>query len=182
MLVPLDGGRATELSSGRMDWQPVCSADGSWALYLSQETGAWQLMRVSTSGGKPALLHEGPGLWWPSISADGRFVGFRAGAGDEDRKFIVIPAEGGAPVHQFDVPPDSEIFSLARDGNGFYYTLRDGDVDNLWYQAMAGGPPRQMTHFTSDHIYAFSFSRDGKRLALTRGNDKRDTVLLSNFR
>jgi hypothetical protein len=60
--------------------------------------------------------------------------------------------------------------------------LHDGDVDNLWYQAFAGGPPKQLTHFTSDHIYAYAFSRDGKRIAMTRGNARQDAVMLSNFR
>jgi hypothetical protein len=54
-------------------------------------------------------------------------------------------------------------------------------VDHLWYQPMAGAP-RQVTHFTSDHIYAFAFSRDSKRVAFTRGNERQDAVMLSNFR
>jgi eukaryotic-like serine/threonine-protein kinase len=181
MLAPLAGGRETELTRGRMDWQPACSPDGAWAAYLAHDSGQWQLMRISTSGGKPALLYGKNSPWWPSISADGQYVGFRAGV-EENYKFIVIPAAGGAPVHQLDVPPDSGIFSLARDGGGFYYTLRMGDVDNLWFQSFSGGAPRQVTHFDRDHIYGFSFSRDGKRLALTRGNDKQDAVMLSNFR
>jgi hypothetical protein len=57
-----------------------------------------------------------------------------------------------------------------------------GDVDNLWFQSFAGGTPRQLTHFTSDHIYAYSFSRDAKNVAFTRGNSKQDAVMLSNFR
>ncbi|MGA2000501.1 MAG: protein kinase [Terriglobales bacterium] len=181
-LASTGGGRETDLTSGRMDWQPVCSPDGAWAVYLSHDSGVWQLMRISTSGGKPTLLFGESGPWWPSISGDGKYIGFRAGAGDEDRKFIVIPAEGGAPVHQFNVPPDSDIFRLARDGAGFYYTQHEGDVDNLWYQSMSGSPARQVTHFTSDHIYAFAFSRDGRRVAFTRGNEKQDAVMLSNFR
>jgi eukaryotic-like serine/threonine-protein kinase len=181
-LATVGGGRETDLTSGRMDWQPVCSPDGAWAVYLSHDSGAWQLMRISTSGGKPTLLFGEGGPWWPSISGDGKYVGFRAGVGDEERKFIVIPAEGGAPVHQFRVPPDSDIFRIASDGAGFYYTQHDGDVDNLWYQAMSGLPAHQVTHFTSDHIYAFAFSRDGRRVAFTRGNEKQDAVMLSNFR
>ena len=157
---------------------------GPATVAVFEDTGGnrGQLMRISTSGGKPSLLFGENGPWWPSISGDGKYVGFRAGAGDEDRKFIVIPAEGGAPVHQFNVPPDSDIFRLASDGAGFYYTQHDGDVDNLWYQSMAGSPAHQVTHFTSDHIYAFAFSRDGRRVAFTRGNEKQDAVMLSNFR
>jgi hypothetical protein len=85
-------------------------------------------------------------------------------------------------VHQFSVPPDGDIFRIARDGAGFYYTQREGDVDNLWYQSMAGAPAHQVTHFTSDRIYAFAFARDGRRVAFTRGNEKQDAVMLSNFR
>jgi Tol biopolymer transport system component len=182
VLASTGGGRETDLTSGRIDWQPVCSPDGAWAVYLSHDTGVWQLMRIPTSGGKPTLLFGESGPWWPSISGDGKYVGFRAGVVDAKPKFIVIPAEGGAPVHQFNVPPDSDIFRIARDGAGFYYTQHEGDVDNLWHQSMTGTPARQATRFTSDHIYAFAFSRDGRRVAFTRGNDKRDAVILSNFR
>lgn len=180
-LASLSGGRESDLTSGRMDWQPACSPDGTWAIYLSHDTGAWKLMRISTSGGKSVTIGEN-GPWYPSISGDGKFVGFRAGSTDENPKYIVIPAEGGAPVHQFNLPADTDIFRLARDGAGFYYMQRKGDVDNLWYQSMTSGKPRQATHFTSDHIYAFAFSRDGGRVAFTRGNDKQDAIMVSNFR
>lgn len=30
-------------------------------------------------------------------------------------------------------------------------------------------------------VYAFAFSRDGRRVAFTRGNEKQDAVMLSNF-
>jgi serine/threonine protein kinase len=178
---PIGGGRETDLTSGRMDYQPVCSPDGAWALYLTHDSGAWKLMRVSTSGGNSVVVGEN-GPWYPSISGDGKYIGCRAGNDEDHPKYVVMNAEGGAPVHEFDAPPGARLFQLARDTSGFYYSRRNGDVDNLWYQAMAGTPPRQVTHFTSDHIYAFAFSRDGKRLALTRGNDKQDAVMLSNFR
>jgi len=180
-LASIGGGRETELTSGRMDYLPVCSPDGAWAVYLSHDSGAWQLMRVSTSGGKSILIGEN-GPWYPSISGDGKYIGCRAGNDEDHPKYVVFNADGGPPAKEFNVPPDARIFRLAPDGAGFYYTQRDGDVDNLWYQGMSGGPPRQVTHFTGDHIYAFAFSRDGKRVAFTRGNEKQDAVMLSNFR
>jgi hypothetical protein len=94
----------------------------------------------------------------------------------------VVPAEGGAPVHQVEVSPESDLLRMARDGSGFSYVLHDGDVDNLWFQSFADGHARQLTHFASDHIYAYAFSRDGKHFALTRGSDRQDAVMLSNFR
>jgi hypothetical protein len=37
-----------------------------------------------------------------------------------------------------------------------------------------------VTHFTSDRIFHFDWSRDG-RLALSRGTDLTDAVLIKNF-
>jgi hypothetical protein len=54
-------------------------------------------------------------------------------------------------------------------------------VDNIWEQPVTGGPPKPMTHFTSDKIFSFDWSRDG-RLALSRGTDTTDAVLIKNFR
>jgi len=54
-------------------------------------------------------------------------------------------------------------------------------VDNVWEQPLAGGLPKQVTHFTSDRIFYFDWSRDG-RLALSRGTDQTDAVLIKNFR
>ena len=53
-------------------------------------------------------------------------------------------------------------------------------VDNIWEQPVAGGPPKPVTHFTSDRIFGFDWSRDG-RLALSRGTEPTDAVLIKNF-
>ncbi|HMD84755.1 MAG TPA: hypothetical protein VKO18_08655 [Terriglobia bacterium] len=45
---------------------------------------------------------------------------------------------------------------------------------------MAGGPPKPVTHFTSDKIFWFDWSPDG-RLALSRGTEPFDAVLIKNF-
>jgi len=139
-------------------------------------------MRVSTTGGAPVALSSAKAAWLPSISSDGQQVGFSSATADGKGVFLVVPAGGGAPLHQVNLPPDSDLATLSRDGSGLTYVLHMGDVDNLWYQSFAGGAPKQLTHFPTDHIYAYSFSRDGKKVAITRGNSKQDAVMLSNFR
>jgi len=49
-------------------------------------------------------------------------------------------------------------------------------------QPLDGGPPRQVTDFKSDRIFGFEWSRDGKQLALARGTESSDVVLISGFR
>jgi hypothetical protein len=44
-----------------------------------------------------------------------------------------------------------------------------------------GSPPKQLTNFTSDLIFWFAFSRDGKQVALSRGSRTSDVVLISNL-
>jgi hypothetical protein len=53
-------------------------------------------------------------------------------------------------------------------------------VSNIWEQPVAGGPPKPVTHFTSDGIFSYDWSRDG-RLALSRGAVQIDAVLIKNF-
>jgi hypothetical protein len=55
-------------------------------------------------------------------------------------------------------------------------------ADNLWLQPLAGGPPRQLTHFKEDRIGYLDLSPDGKQIAVARGNAYNDVVLITNFR
>ena len=52
----------------------------------------------------------------------------------------------------------------------------------LWEQPVAGGPPRQLTKFTSGRIFNFAYTPDRKRLFLARGTRTGDVVLIRDFR
>ena len=67
-----------------------------------------------------------------------------------------------------------------RHGKALDYLLTGG-ASNIWRQALAGGPPKQITNFKSDLIFSFDWSRDGKQLALARGATSSDVILISNF-
>jgi len=60
-----------------------------------------------------------------------------------------------------------------------YINERDG-VSNIWSQPIDGSPPRQLTAFDSNVIYSFDLSRDGKQLAIARGNENSDVILIAN--
>ena len=57
--------------------------------------------------------------------------------------------------------------------------LRDGAV-NVWRYPLDGTPPRQLTAFTSGRILGFAMSRDGRTLAMSRGSESADVVLITN--
>jgi len=63
-----------------------------------------------------------------------------------------------------------------------HYLLTRNGATNVWEQPLSGGDPRQFTHFTSGLIFDFSWSRDGKQLLLSKGDQSSDIVLITNFR
>jgi Tol biopolymer transport system component len=67
------------------------------------------------------------------------------------------------------------------DGHGFIYIDSVNRVYNLWSQSLDGGPPKQLTDFGSDQIFRFDLTRDGKKIALSRGHEGSDVVLITNF-
>ena len=49
-------------------------------------------------------------------------------------------------------------------------------------QPLEGGPPKRLTHFAAEHVSFFAQSRDGKNLAVTRGDSTSAVVLISNVK
>jgi Tol biopolymer transport system component len=73
-------------------------------------------------------------------------------------------------------------FHWSPDGHGLVYINTLDAVSNLWRQPLDGSAPRRITHFTSDLIYNFAYSLDGRRLAFARGNHNRDAVMISEIK
>jgi Tol biopolymer transport system component len=53
----------------------------------------------------------------------------------------------------------------------------DAAHERTLIQRLDGGRPSQLTHFNDGMIFAFAWSRDGKRLAVLRGTVSNDIVL-----
>ena len=49
-------------------------------------------------------------------------------------------------------------------------------------QPLEGGEVKQLTQFTSEQIFWFDWSRDGKQLACSRGRITNDVVLISDLK
>ncbi len=103
------------------------------------------------------------------------------------RKYRValLPIEGGKPTKFFDLPRSVSLPSPVHwspDGRSLLYVDTRNGVSNLWSQPLDGGQPKQLTDFKSELIGDFSWSRDGRQLALTRGTVTNDALMISNFK
>jgi hypothetical protein len=70
------------------------------------------------------------------------------------------------------------------DGHALTSLLTEGSAQNLNMQPLSGGKPVRLMHFDDEpsFIAAYSWSRDGKKIAITRSrfNDT-DVVMFSGF-
>jgi len=178
-----DGSNPTQLTNEKIAFFPQCSPDGKWVMYARGDN--FSLWRVPIEGGPPSPVGSGNTyIRVEGISPDGKLVAYVEfpSAMTSPSVLTVIPSNGGAPRFTFDWPATAEGLRWAPDGRGLDYILTRGGVSNIWRQSLAGGPPKQVTNFTSGLIFSFDWSRDGKQLAAARGSVSSDIILISNFR
>jgi Tol biopolymer transport system component len=149
-------------------------------------------MRVS-SDGMPLELASGA-VFTPAVSPDGKLVVYQRliGEGAKQKREVVIQSiEGGAPVRVLSPTATMQLattmqpFGWFPDGQALMVVQDTGLAQNLFRLPLAGGNPVQLTHFDSEPllISAVAWSRDGKKLAITRKRrNTTDAVMFTNFR
>ncbi|MGA2536585.1 MAG: hypothetical protein ABSF53_11255 [Terracidiphilus sp.] len=73
------------------------------------------------------------------------------------------------------------LWQGAPDGRAITFINEMNGASNVWRQPFVGGPATPVTRFGSGKIFSFQWSRDG-RVALSRGTETTDAVLIRNFR
>jgi Tol biopolymer transport system component len=180
-----DGSNVRQLTNGTAETYPDISPDGRWMVYLSADENSSSMWKVSTDGGEASRLSDAWSLS-PTISPDGRLIAsFYEDAQSATAKLALIPSEGGKPARLFDLP--STVFLRAgvhwtADGRALAYVDERDGASNIWSQPVDGSPPKPLTNFTSDKIFRFAWSRDGKRLAFERGAEINDVTLIGDFK
>ena len=186
-----DGANPKQLSTGKLDLQPVCSPDSKW-IYFTELNG--YVRRVPADGSSaPEVV---PGSVIPhaivaarrvGVSPDGKHLAFIAATTAPDDpgrnlpKLVLLPLDAGADAHPQFLDPDPRIgrnISFSPDGKALVYLIRANGVENLWLQPIDGSHGRQITNFPAELIDAFQFSPDGKSLGMVRSHTESDVVLL----
>ena len=171
------GTNQKQLTSGLNESDPECSRDGKWVYYVDRGDKRY-LKRISIEGGKPETIINAPTGFF-ALSPDGKTI-LRDEVRDSDHRLMLA-------LYSIEDKKKSYIeydqralpgFTFLPDGKAVAYVVREKGVDNLWTRSVDGSPSRQLTHFTSESIYAFRYSPDGARIAIERGHVESDAVLL----
>lgn len=106
---------------------------------------------------------------------------------DKEKKgygYEILSLETGK-VKKFELPltavqkfADSQ-FSLqwTPDGKNLSFVNNEEGYANVWLLPLSGSEPKRITNFNDNFIYSFAWSKDGEKLAVTRGMATVDAVL-----
>lgn len=177
-----DGSDQMQITLDEGGFPQFVSPDNQWLYY----TGSKQrfLMRIPIAGGQPETILTQKGLHF-DFSPDGSHAAF-AESGENGRHIAIASIPDGQTVGTFEFPnksPGILHLAWAPDGKSFYYVWPDESADrnNLWQQALIGGPPSRVANLGRDELRetaSFSISPDGKSFAIIQGSWKHDAVLI----
>ncbi|MBS1768336.1 MAG: PD40 domain-containing protein [Acidobacteria bacterium] len=157
---------------------PSFLPNGETIVYKHGDANGTSLQRLSLNG-KVASILDPKGCTSPRISPNGEFVACGRRVGGQP-SVVVISASTGEQLKQFSVPQtfNFDLGGIRWTPDGRFICYRDWTY-GLWQQSVDGGQPQRIENLPEEKIYQYVWSRDGKRLVLTRGREMRDVVLLS---
>jgi serine/threonine protein kinase len=185
-----DGGNQRVMVTDPSAFFPIVSSDSKWLYFASFVQSPRQVWRMPLDGGTPERLTapwegqdiktEGvfyhPTITLADISPDGtQALAYYTDAARRGWRAGLFPIAPGQPKPLEIFGPD---VTWAPDGKSLFYLDATGEVPNVVRLSLAGGPSSHVTSFTSDGVFNFAISPDGKQLALSRGTVTSDVVLM----
>ena len=180
-----DGSSPLRLTDGKSDSYPVCSPDQKWVYYSNWVNG--QIYRAPLDGSRKTEAIAGiPEGYVPlgglSVSGDGNVLATAVATTQFDQapQVKLVLFDLASPSRPQILPANhySGGVQFTPDGKSLAYVVRQNGADNVWLQPLNGGVGHVLTDFQSEQIWSFRMSPDGKRLAVLRGHNDSDVVLL----
>jgi eukaryotic-like serine/threonine-protein kinase len=179
-----DGGNRSRLTDEGTNGVPSCSPDGKWVVFNSSRGGDYSLWKIPIQGGTPQQLTDYASAF-PTVSPDGRWIAFDDYTHPQSHQIGIIPFAGGQPVRTFEYSPSSAagypIIHWTQDDHNLTYISDKEGASNVWLQPLDGRPPKQITDFPSGALYNFAWSPNGRQLALARGSQTNDVILIRSL-
>ncbi len=180
--VNIDGSNLERITHGDGEFYPQCTPDGQWIVY--QSGGNYPtLWKMPISGGDAVAITKTTASR-PSISPDGKFVAYHyldSGLQRSRWGIGISSLASGERINRFDFPPTvvERLVKWTPDGKAIAFLNSPGGVPNIWTQPLDGGDPKPLTEFPSDSIITFNWNADGSRLAVIRGVETSDVLLIN---
>jgi len=174
-----DGGNARQLTdSPDPAFRSTISADGKWAFYNTENTGA--IWKVSIDGGDPVSVSQQKCLF-PAISPDGQFIACTEIEKGQSNlwRVEIISAASGELLKKMDFPAGRSLFVWMPDSRSLI--SMNGNWGNFYRHSIDSDAELKLTDFTSDRFPYFAISSDFRRIIFSRGSSYSEAVQITGF-
>jgi Tol biopolymer transport system component len=175
-----------QLTSDFGVWGFDCAPDGKSLVYsgADTETSILRLFELQLDGSGKRELDRGT-VRYPRVSPDGTSVAYLKleGQGSTSKSSLVVRKlhdNAVTPAIEIAVPLEATNPGWTPDGRSLTYTSNQGDSVDLFLQPLPSGKPLRLMHFEDEpsDITAYAWSRDGKKIAITRARYNSSDVVL----
>lgn len=178
-----DGSEPRQLTTGTGELSPSISPDGKWLIF--HRTADETVWKMPIDGDEPVKIAEH--ALRTEISPDGKLAVFLRPSNKTsvESSICVVSFETGEKLQEFKIAGKNLSawrFVWAKNGKGFYYaSFDDNSVANIRFQTLSDDSPKKITNFSTDQIFDFDLSPDGKQFTIIRGSWSQDVMLLKDF-
>lgn len=189
--VSLNGDNIVEVTNESVGNRraPQVTADGNWLYYVLLDANGGKIMRRNLAEQKEEVFLADENVQcgiFLTLSNDGKYL-----ACFNSRKNQTISEKYSAEIAVISTEDKSVKFMqvdgnrfplrFSPDGKAVDFTLNLDTGIQIMRQGFDETEAKPILQMPKDFIFNFAWSKDGKKLALSRGQQYRDAVLLSEF-
>lgn len=188
-----NGESAAEFIGGRDGARrsPHVSPDGKWIYYLFRNRTSSKIMRWNIADQKEEVFLENENVQcgaFLTLSNDGKYIAcnnWRNQANINSEKhnaeILVFSTENKEDIKFYPVKFNPPTLHFSPDNKAIEYITDFEQGTQIMRLALGESEPKPILQMPKDYIFNFAWSKDGKKLALSRGQQYRDAVLLTEF-
>lgn len=192
--IDADGKNPTQItfSDKENEFYPALSTDGIWLYFLKKSAQGNVIFRQNLQDKRIESITE-QGLLSPNsfilLSPDGKLLAFnniKDARGEElnakTSEIGIVYLEEQNKVKIFKFPRINSYLNWTSDSKSFDYHENTPEGAKIWRRTLdESAEPKLLLTIPKTTIFNIAWSADGKNLALARGKQERDVILLKQF-
>lgn len=188
-----NGEAATEFIGGRDGARrsPHVSPDGNWIYYLFRNRTSLKITRWNIAEQKEEVFLENENVQcgaFLTLSADGKFIACNnwrnqpnINSEKQNAEIVVFSTENKDDIKFYPINFNPPPIRFSPDNKSFEFIANFEQGTQIMRLGLGETEPKPILQMPRDFIFNFAWSKDGKKIALSRGQQFRDAVLLSDF-